>query len=74
MKKALIIFAILFVLTLAIPAIAAFIKTPAENTNELATLFSGSVLMISHPLSFQFTLISSCASERTLPQSSLKAS
>ena len=51
MKKALIIFAILFVLTLAIPAIAAFIKTPAENTNELATLFSGSVLMISHPLS-----------------------
>ena len=42
MKKALIIFAILFLATLAIPAIAAFTKTPAENANELATLFSGS--------------------------------
>lgn len=42
MKKALIIFAILFAVTLAVPAIAAFTKTPAENPNELATLFSGS--------------------------------
>lgn len=40
MKKALIIFAVLFALTLAIPAIAAFIDPPAENTNELVTLFS----------------------------------
>lgn len=40
MKKALIIFAILFALTLAIPAIASFIDPPAENTNELVTLFS----------------------------------
>ena len=40
MKKALIIFAILFALTLAIPAIAAFVDPPAENTNELVTLFS----------------------------------
>lgn len=39
MKKALIIFAVLFLATLAIPAIAAFTKTPAENANELATLF-----------------------------------
>ena len=39
-KKALIIFAILFALTLAIPAIAAFVDPPAENTNELVTLFS----------------------------------
>ena len=42
MKKALNIFAVLFLATLAIPAIAAFTKTPAENANELATLFSGS--------------------------------
>lgn len=40
LKKALIIFAILFTLTLAIPAIAAFIEPPAENTNELVTLFT----------------------------------
>ena len=40
MKKALIIFAVLFALTLAIPAIAAFIDPPAENTNELVTLFA----------------------------------
>ena len=40
MKKALIIFAVLFALTLAIPAIASFVKPPAENTNELVTLFS----------------------------------
>ena len=42
MKKALILFAVLFALTLAIPAIAAFVKTPAQNTNELVTLFSES--------------------------------
>ncbi len=46
MKKALVIFAVLFLLTLAIPAIAAFIKTPAENTNELVTLFSADTLLI----------------------------
>lgn len=40
MKKALIIFAVLFALTLAIPAIASFVNPPAENTNELVTLFS----------------------------------
>lgn len=40
MKKALIIFSVLFALTLAIPAIAAFIDPPAENTNELVTLFA----------------------------------
>ena len=40
MKKALIIFAILFALTLAIPAIASFIDQPAKNTNELVTLFT----------------------------------
>ena len=40
MKKALILFAVLFALTLAIPAIASFINPPAENTNELVTLFS----------------------------------
>lgn len=42
MKKALILFAVLFALTLAIPAIAAFIDPPAENTSELVTLFSDS--------------------------------
>lgn len=41
MKKALIIFAILFALTLAIPAIASFIEPPSKNTNELVTLFAG---------------------------------
>ena len=50
MKKALIIFAILFLATLAIPAIAAFTKTPAENANELATLFSGSANITINPL------------------------
>lgn len=40
MKKALIIFAVLFALTLAIPAIASFIEPTAKNTNELVTLFA----------------------------------
>ncbi|MCH5316867.1 MAG: hypothetical protein J1E05_02715 [Eubacterium sp.] len=40
MKKALIIFAVLFALTLAIPAIAAFVNPPAEKTGELVTLFA----------------------------------
>ncbi|MEZ3421860.1 MAG: hypothetical protein K1V95_08105 [Eubacterium sp.] len=52
MKKALILFAVLFLLTLAVPAIAAFIKTPAENTNELVTLFSGSALFTNPLLNF----------------------
>lgn len=42
MKKALIIFAILFILTLAVPAIASFTKTASTNSNELATIFSQS--------------------------------
>lgn len=52
MKKAVIIFAILFILTLTIPMIAAFIKTPAENTSELATLFSADTAFINLPWNF----------------------
>lgn len=52
MKKALIIFAVLFALTLAVPAIAAFTEPPAQKTDELVTLFTAD---INCPLSFHLS-------------------
>lgn len=43
LKKALIIFTIIFVLTLLVPAFASFINIPSDSTKELATLFTGSI-------------------------------
>lgn len=45
MKKALIIFCIIFALTLAVPAVAAITGTyPSnESTKELVTIFSGNI-------------------------------
>lgn len=43
LKKALIIFAILFILTLAVPVFAAFIEPSKGGAEELATIFSGVV-------------------------------
>lgn len=45
MKKALIIFCILFALTLAVPAIASITGISASNdsTKELVTIFSGNM-------------------------------
>ncbi len=41
MKKALIIFCVLFGLTLAVPAIACITNTTDSTTRELVTIFSG---------------------------------
>lgn len=44
MKKALIIFAILFAVTLLIPALTSFINVPSDNsTKELATIFNSCI-------------------------------
>jgi len=43
LKKSIIIFIVLLLLTLGLPAIAAFVEPPAKNTNELATLFTAQI-------------------------------
>lgn len=43
MKKSIIIFIVLLLLTLGLPAIAAFIEPPSKSTNELATLFTAEI-------------------------------
>ena len=46
MKRAIIIYAVLFLLTLIIPAIVCFSKTQAHSNDELVNIFQGTINLI----------------------------
>ena len=46
MKRAIVIYAVMFLLTLIIPAIVCFAKTQAQSNNELVNIFQGVINLI----------------------------
>lgn len=46
MKKALIIFAVFFMLTIAVPALVCFVDLPEHNSNDLVNIFRGQIICI----------------------------
>ncbi|MCM1114200.1 MAG: hypothetical protein NC397_01740 [Clostridium sp.] len=48
MRRALIIYAVFFALTLAIPALVCFSSGEKSNNSELVNIFSGSVSLIAY--------------------------